>query len=103
MLSQLSRRRSLTITPKNDEPTTGLHFYDVERLLKAFDALLEKGHTVVVVEHNMDVIRAADWVIELGPDAGDAGGRLVFEGTPEQLAAKGKTYTAKYLRLARNS
>ena len=78
-----------------DEPTTGLHFYDVERLLKAFDALLAKGHSVVVVEHNMDVIRAADWIIELGPEAGDFGGKVVFEGTPEDLAASGKTYTAK--------
>ncbi len=103
MNSSLDRPESKKIMFVFDEPTTGLHFYDVERLLKAFDALLEKGHTVVVVEHNMDVIRAADWVIELGPDAGDAGGRLVFEGTPEQLAANGKTYTAKYLRLARNS
>ena len=81
-----------------DEPTTGLHFYDVERLLKAFDALLAKGHSVVVVEHNMDVIRAADWIIELGPEAGDFGGKVVFEGTPEDLAASGKTYTAKYLK-----
>lgn len=81
-----------------DEPTTGLHFYDVEKLLKAFDALLDKGHSVIVVEHNMDVISAADWIIELGPEAGDFGGKVIFEGTPEQLAKSGKTYTAKYLR-----
>ena len=81
-----------------DEPTTGLHFFDVEKLLKSFDALLAKGHSVVVVEHNMDVIKAADWVIELGPDAGDFGGEVVFQGTPEDLAAKGRTYTAKYLK-----
>lgn len=81
-----------------DEPTTGLHFYDVERLLKAFDALLAQGHSVVVVEHNLDVIRAADWIVELGPEAGDFGGKVVFEGTPEELIAKGRTYTAKYLR-----
>ncbi len=80
-----------------DEPTTGLHFYDVEKLLKAFDALLDKGHSVIVVEHNMDVISAADWIIELGPEAGDFGGKVIFEGTPEQLAKSGKTYTAKYL------
>ena len=103
MNSSLDRPESKKIMFVFDEPTTGLHFYDVERLLKAFDALLEKGHTVVVVEHNMDVIRAADWVIELGPDAGDAGGRLVFEGTPEELAANGKTYTAKYLRLGQGN
>lgn len=81
-----------------DEPTTGLHFYDVEKLLRSFDALLAKGHTIVVVEHNPDVIRAADWVIDLGPDAGDAGGEVVFAGTPEDLIAQGRTYTAKYLR-----
>ena len=83
-----------------DEPTTGLHFYDVEKLLKAFDVLLAKGHSLVVVEHNLDVIRSADWVIDLGPDAGDRGGEVVFEGTPEDLAAKGDTFTARYLREA---
>ena len=81
-----------------DEPTTGLHFYDVEKLLKAFDALLSRGHSVVVVEHNLDVIRSADWVIDLGPDAGDRGGEVVFAGTPEDLMANGNTFTAKYLR-----
>ena len=81
-----------------DEPTTGLHFYDVEKLLKAFDALLSRGHSVVVVEHNLDVIRSADWVIDLGPDAGDQGGKVVFAGTPEDLAARGDTFTARYLR-----
>ncbi len=81
-----------------DEPTTGLHFYDVEKLLRSFDALIEKGHSVVVVEHNVDVIRAADWVIDLGPDAGDAGGQVVFEGTPEDLAAEGGTFTSEYIR-----
>ncbi len=81
-----------------DEPTTGLHFYDVEKLLKSFDALLDKGHSIVVVEHNMDVIRAADWIIDLGPEAGDEGGRIVFEGTPEDMAAKGTSHTAEYLR-----
>jgi excinuclease ABC subunit A len=81
-----------------DEPTTGLHFYDVEKLIKAFDVLLSKGHSLVVVEHNLDVIRAADWVIDLGPDAGDKGGEVVFEGTPEDLVAHGDTFTARYLR-----
>ncbi|MBP5373617.1 MAG: excinuclease ABC subunit UvrA [Bacteroidales bacterium] len=82
-----------------DEPTTGLHFYDVEKLLRSFDALLSKGHSVIVVEHNLDVIRSADWVLELGPDAGDKGGELVFSGTPEDLASKADTFTAKYLRV----
>ena len=81
-----------------DEPTTGLHFYDVEKLLKSFDALLSKGHSIVVVEHNLDVIRAADWVIDLGPEAGDKGGNLVFAGTPEKLVACKESHTAEYLR-----
>ncbi|MBO4466385.1 MAG: excinuclease ABC subunit UvrA [Bacteroidales bacterium] len=80
-----------------DEPTTGLHFSDVERLLKAFDALLERGHSVLVVEHNTDVIKAADWVIDLGPDAGERGGEVVFAGTPEDLA-KTDTFTAQYIK-----
>lgn len=80
-----------------DEPTTGLHFYDVEKLLKSFDALLAAGHSLVVVEHNPDVIRSADWVIDLGPDAGDRGGEVVFSGTPEDLVAQGSTCTSKYL------
>ena len=94
--SKSAQRRILFIF---DEPTTGLHFYDVEKLMRAFDALLAKGHSVVVVEHNLDVIRAADWIIEMGPDAGDNGGKVVFEGTPEDLAASGNTYTAEYLKL----
>ena len=80
-----------------DEPTTGLHFYDVEKLLKSFDALLSAGHSLVVVEHNPDVIRCADWVIDLGPDAGDRGGQVVFEGTPDQLRKQGDTHTARYI------
>ena len=80
-----------------DEPTTGLHFYDVEKLLKSFDALLAKGHSIVVVEHNLDVIKAADWVIDLGPEAGDGGGYLVYAGTPEGLVSCKESYTARYL------
>jgi excinuclease ABC subunit A len=80
-----------------DEPTTGLHFYDVEKLLKSFDALLAKGHSIVVVEHNPDVIRSADWIIDLGPEAGDEGGSLVFAGTPQQLASCSESYTARYI------
>ena len=79
-----------------DEPTTGLHFYDVEKLLKSFDALLAAGHSLVVVEHNPDVIRSADWIIDLGPDAGDKGGEVVFEGTHEDLK-KADTFTARYI------
>ena len=80
-----------------DEPTTGLHFYDVEKLLKSFDVLLKHGHSLVVVEHNVDVIKAADWVIDLGPDAGDRGGNVVFCGTPEDLKNCKESFTAKYL------
>ena len=95
--SSSGRSRQQKILFIFDEPTTGLHFYDVEKLLKAFDALLAKGHSIVVVEHNIDVIRAADWVIDLGPEAGDDGGHLVFAGTPEQLKSCKESYTAKYL------
>ena len=80
-----------------DEPTTGLHFYDVEKLLKSFDALLDAGHSLVVVEHNPDVIRSADWVIDLGPDAGARGGELVFAGTPEDLL-NADSETGRFLR-----
>ena len=98
MNDSMSRNRDQHILFIFDEPTTGLHFYDVEKLLKSFDALLSKGHSIVVVEHNPDVIKAADWVIDLGPEAGDGGGRVVFEGTPESLMESGGTYTAKYLK-----
>jgi excinuclease ABC subunit A len=95
--ASVSRAKQQRILFIFDEPTTGLHFYDVEKLLKAFDALLAKGHSIVVVEHNLDVISAADWVIDLGPEAGDEGGNLVFAGTPEQLRSCQKSYTAKYM------
>ena len=78
-------------------PTAGLHFDDIRKLLSVLNALVEKGNTVIVVEHNLDVIRDADWVIELGPDGGDLGGYLNFEGTPEKLKKDKKSWTAKYL------
>ncbi|MBO5890484.1 MAG: excinuclease ABC subunit UvrA [Alistipes sp.] len=81
-----------------DEPTTGLHFHDIGRLLRAFDALIERGHTVVVVEHNMDVIKCADWVIDLGPEAGKDGGMVVVAGTPEQVMECKESYTGEFLR-----
>ena len=81
-----------------DEPTTGLHFHDIQRLLKAFNALIERGHTVLVIEHNLDVIKCADYVIDLGPDGGDKGGNLVSEGTPEDIAACEESITGKFLK-----
>lgn len=82
-----------------DEPTTGLHFHDINKLLGAFDALLKRGHTIVIIEHNMDVIKCADWVIDLGPEAGDQGGEVVYEGTPEGLMECERSHTGHYLKL----
>lgn len=81
-----------------DEPTTGLHFHDIQKLLKAFNALIEKGHSIIVVEHNMDVIKCADHVIDLGPEGGENGGHLVYEGTPEGLVKCKESYTGHYLK-----
>ena len=81
-----------------DEPTTGLHFHDISKLLAAFDALLKKGHTIVIIEHNLDVIKCADWVIDLGAEAGVGGGNLVYEGTPEGLMECKESYTGSYLK-----
>ena len=80
-----------------DEPTTGLHFHDIKKLLASFHALIEQGHSLIVIEHNTDVIRSADWVIDLGPEAGDAGGHLVFAGKPSDLKKIKHSYTGKYL------
>ena len=82
-----------------DEPSTGLHFHDIEKLLAAFDRLIERGHSVVVIEHHHDIIKTADWVIDLGPEGGAEGGRVVFTGTPEELMKCKESYTAKYLKL----
>ena len=81
-----------------DEPTTGLHFHDISRLLHAFDALIERGHTILVVEHNMDIIKCADHVIDLGPDGGERGGNVVCTGTPEQVSACNESLTGRFLR-----
>ena len=81
-----------------DEPTTGLHFHDINRLLQAFNALIERGHTILVIEHNMDVIKCADHVIDMGPEGGDRGGEVVCTGTPEQIAACSKSLTGKFLK-----
>jgi excinuclease ABC subunit A len=80
-----------------DEPTTGLHFHDIKKLLKSFNALIEQGHSIIVIEHNTDVIKCADWVIDLGPEAGDEGGNLVYAGVPEGLKKVQESYTGKYI------
>lgn len=80
-----------------DEPTTGLHFHDIKKLLASFNALIDQGHSIIVIEHNMDVIRSADWIIDLGPDAGDNGGEIVYAGVPGDFKKSKKSYTAKFL------
>ncbi len=94
-ISQEKQPRTMFIF---DEPTTGLHFHDISTLLKSLNRLIEAGHTVVIIEHNMDVIKSADWVIDIGPEGGEAGGNLVVAGTPEDVAACEESYTGKYLR-----
>jgi len=81
-----------------DEPTTGLHFHDIRRLLSSFNALLDRGHSIIIIEHNLDVIRQADWVIDLGPEGGDQGGGLVAAGTPEAVATVAASVTGRYLK-----
>jgi excinuclease ABC subunit A len=80
-----------------DEPTTGLHFHDIKKLLASFNALIEQGHSILVIEHNTDVIRSADWVIDLGPEAGDKGGNLVFSGVPAELKNVAESYTGRFM------
>lgn len=80
-----------------DEPTTGLHFHDIKKLLKAFNALIAQGHSLIVIEHNLDVMKCADWIIDIGPEGGDKGGYIVFEGIPEDLVKCKKSFTGKYL------
>ncbi len=81
-----------------DEPTTGLHFHDIATLMKSFDRLITMGHTILIIEHNMDVIKCADHIIDIGPEGGAEGGRLVAAGTPEEIAANPASYTGKYLK-----
>lgn len=81
-----------------DEPTTGLHFHDIKKLLDSFHALISRGHSIIIIEHNLEIIKSADWVIDLGPEGGDKGGELVFEGTPEQLVQQKQSYTGLALK-----
>jgi len=81
-----------------DEPTTGLHFEDIQKLLSCFDALIAAGHSVLIIEHNLDVIKCADWIIDLGPEGGERGGEIVAQGTPEQVARSKAGFTGRYLK-----
>ena len=94
-LSKRDTGRTLYIL---DEPTTGLHFHDIDLLLKVLHALRDHGNTVVVIEHNLDVIKTADWIIDLGPEGGDGGGRIIAQGTPEHVADDETNFTGQYLR-----
>jgi excinuclease ABC subunit A len=99
---KLSRELSKRGTGKTlyilDEPTTGLHFYDVEQLLKVLHHLRDQGNTIVVIEHNLDIIKTADWVIDLGPEGGNRGGEVVATGTPEEISATNNSFTGQYLK-----
>ena len=81
-----------------DEPTTGLHFHDIRKLLDAFNALVRNGNTLIVIEHNMEIIKSADWIIDLGPEGGNGGGEIIFEGVPEDLINEEKSVTGVYLK-----
>jgi excinuclease ABC subunit A len=98
LASELSRRPTGHTFYILDEPTTGLHFEDVRRLLDVLGRLVDQGNTVVVIEHNLDVVKTADWIVDLGPDGGDRGGRIVAEGTPEQVAKTAGSYTGEVLK-----
>jgi excinuclease ABC subunit A len=97
LAAELAKRSTGPTIYLLDEPTTGLHFEDVRRLLTVLARLVDQGNTVLVIEHNLDVIKTADWLIDLGPEGGDGGGQLVAEGTPETVAKVKGSYTGKYL------
>ncbi len=96
--SELSKRQTGRTLYLLDEPTTGLHFADVKQLLDVLHKLVQKGNSVIVIEHNLDVIKTADWIIDLGPEGGDKGGNLVMAGTPEDIARHAKSHTGQYLK-----
>ena len=98
LATELSKRDTGHTLYILDEPTTGLHFEDIRVLMNVLNRLVDKGNTVIVIEHNMDVIKQADWIIDMGPEGGRGGGQLVVQGTPEQVAGSGLGYTSKYLR-----
>jgi len=98
LATELSRRATGKTLYILDEPTTGLHFDDIKRLLGVLQALVDKGNSVLVIEHNLDVIKSSDWVIDLGPEGGDKGGEIIAEGTPENVSKINKSYTGQYLK-----
>jgi excinuclease ABC subunit A len=98
LASELQKRSTGRTVYVLDEPTTGLHFEDISKLIKVLSGLVDKGNSVIVIEHNLDVIKTADWVIDMGPEGGNGGGLVVAEGTPEQIAAVGASHTGKFLR-----
>ena len=98
LATELSKRSTGKTIYILDEPTTGLHSYDVQRLIDVLQKLVDAGNTVVVIEHNLDVIKTADHIIDLGPEGGDGGGTIVCTGTPEEVAACPKSYTGQYLK-----
>jgi excinuclease ABC subunit A len=98
LASFLAIERSAPMLFIFDEPTTGLHFHDIKKLLVSFNALIERGHSIVIIEHNQEIIKCADWIIDLGPEGGDEGGYLVYEGTPEGLTTCTNSYTGKFLK-----
>jgi excinuclease ABC subunit A len=95
---ELSRRATGRTLYILDEPTTGLHFHDVKKLLEVLHELVDNGNTVVVIEHNLEVIKTADWIVDLGPEGGDGGGEIVASGTPEDVAKNARSYTGQYLK-----
>ena len=95
---ELSKRDTGNTLYILDEPTTGLHFHDIEQLLGVLHRLRDRGNTVVVIEHNLDVIKTADWIIDLGPEGGDGGGEVIATGTPEDIAANKRSFTGEYLK-----
>jgi len=98
LAKELSKRATGKTVYILDEPTTGLHFHDVNKLLEVLHALVDAGNTMVVIEHNLDVIKTADWIIDLGPEGGSGGGQVVAKGTPEQVASSPKSHTGHYLK-----
>ena len=98
LATELSRRSTGKTLYIMDEPTTGLHFADVDKLMEVIQRLVDEGNTVIVIEHNLDVIKCADQIIDLGPEGGDGGGTLVATGTPEEVAAVPESYTGQYLK-----